>query len=93
MPRVVIQYGETYGAIDYPKSGNAKGVVVDFPDADIRRKIQSFLRRERTFKLQRSGRIDDYREVREKPIKNVQFLELALCELYNTLDVFVHWRE
>lgn len=88
--RVNISKDNTIGFINYiPET---KELIVEFPDTVIKNRIIKYLNTEREFWIPESQVLDNYRIDRELPIKNLMYMELALCELYNNIDVWVDWK-
>ena len=65
---------------------------VDFPVKATATSIRKYFGRKRSYKIPESDRIDDYRVEKKVPTESPMHFDLALCELYNNLGVFVIWR-
>lgn len=74
------------GFVDY--NHETKELTVEFPDNKIKKEIVKYLTTERMFLIPESETIDDYREDNVKPTKELYYMEMALCTMYTTIDVF-----
>ena len=68
-----------------------KDLVVEFQDAVVKNRIVKYLNTEREFFRPESQVLDDYRQDMKKPVENLMYMELALCEIYVRHDIWIDW--
>ncbi|MCL5406870.1 MAG: hypothetical protein M1398_09205 [Deltaproteobacteria bacterium] len=78
-----------FGKVVYDDS--AKSVSVIFPNADVKRRVESYLNTEREFWLPESDQIDDFRVEKAKPTDSRSHFELAMNTLLTNTDVWLNW--
>ncbi len=88
--KVQIKKDTSRGWVIYdPKN---KYLAVEFPDEALRMKVESYLSAEREYRIPVSQQLDDYRVDKQVPTESLMYMQLALCELYMTLGVWVNWK-
>lgn len=90
--RIAIYKGDDRGCVDY--NPYTKEVEVHHPDKQVRKKVYEYLTKKQSFKLGGgSGDIGDFKMVKEVPIQETHYLELAMCMLYENTRVHVDWSD
>jgi len=87
--KVNIIYKDLEGFVEYDEE--EQRVDVDFPDVRAARKIEDYLNTKRAFKIPESDRIDDFRIDHAFPYEERTYFEIAMCELFSELGVWVDW--
>ncbi len=91
MPTVDIKGFGKKGKIEFDDT-KPVNYSVTFPDEKIREQIIQYLNTPQEYRIPESQRIDDFRIDWAKPIDDMMYFDLALCTLYNELDIFVTWK-
>jgi len=75
------------GVIEYDEPNRKASIQYDGDSSAIK----SFLNTVREFRVPESKRIDDFRIDRQKPTRSLQYMEMALCELYAETGFWILW--
>ena len=87
--KVGISFSNQQGSVRYIPS--TQNLTVDFPDPEIRKKVERYLVTKRVYFIPESQVIDDYREEWAVPTDSLMHMKLALCMLHSKTGVWVDW--
>jgi len=86
---VRVEKNDKVGTVSF--NYKTKELIVDFPDAVIKRQIEKYFNTELEFYIPESPIIDDYRKDVVKPVSGLIYMELALVEINAREGVWVDW--
>jgi len=89
MNKVALEYDGETGSLHW--SNSMEIVLVDFPTASVKERVEKYISTSRTFKIPQSPKIDDYLDFSARPDESDLFMRLGLCTLYARTGVFVIW--
>lgn len=88
--KIAIHHGGKNGFVFYDDSN--KEVMVTHPDEKVREGVRHYLTNERGFiTTGLSGKIGDRMTIAHKPNERKDLMEMALCEMKNSIGIDVNW--